>query len=39
MAQDGSTFHTHRNNTLPYYPKEPDVFPYLRQIILPPHSL
>ena len=27
MAQDGSTFHTHRNHNLPYCPKEPASFP------------
>ena len=31
MAQIGSTFHTHRNHILPYYPKNLIVFPYLRQ--------
>ena len=31
MAKDGSTFHTHRNHILPYYPKEPNIFPCLRQ--------
>ena len=31
MSQDGSTFQTHRNHILPYYPKEPVVFPYLKQ--------
>ena len=31
MAQDGYTCHTHRNHILPYYPKEPFIFPYLRQ--------
>ena len=31
MSQDGSTFHTHRNHILPYYPKELLIFPYLRQ--------
>ena len=27
-SQDGSTFQTHRNHILPYYPKEPIIFPY-----------
>ena len=27
LAQDGSTFQTHRNHILPYYPKEPIIFP------------
>ena len=31
MSQDGSTFQTHRNHISPYYPKEPVIFPYLRQ--------
>ena len=31
MAQDGSTFRTHRNHKLPYYPKEPLIFSYIRQ--------
>ena len=31
MSQDGSTFKTHRNHILPYYPKEPVIFLYLKQ--------
>ena len=31
MSQDVSTFQTHRNHISPYYPKEPVIFPYLRQ--------
>ena len=31
MAQDGSTFHTHRNHVLLYYPEESGIFPFLRQ--------
>ena len=31
MSQDGSTFQTHRNHILPYYPKEPVIFPYFKQ--------
>ena len=31
MAQDGSSFHTHRNQSLPNYLKEPIIFPYFRQ--------
>ena len=27
MSQDGSTFQTHRNHTLPYYSKETTIFP------------
>ena len=23
LSQDGSTFHTHRNHLIPYYPEEP----------------
>ena len=30
MSQDGSTFQTHRNHILPYYPKELVIFPYLK---------
>ena len=29
-AQDGSTIHVHRNNLIPYYPKEPLLYPHLR---------
>ena len=29
-SQDGSTFQTHRNHILPYYPKEPIIFPYIK---------
>ena len=31
MAQGGFTFLTHRIHVLPYYPKEPIIFPHLRQ--------
>ena len=31
LSQDGSTFQTHRNHILLYYPKEPVIFLYLRQ--------
>ena len=31
LSQDGSTFQTHRNHILPYYPKEPVIFPNLKQ--------
>ena len=31
MAQDGSTFHPHRKQMLPNYPKEPNILPYRRQ--------
>ena len=30
LSQDGSTFQTHRNHFLPYYPKEPIIFPYIK---------
>ena len=31
MSQDSSTFQTHENHNLPYYAKEPVIFPYLKQ--------
>ena len=30
LSQDGSTFQTHRTHILPYYPKEPIFFPYIK---------
>ena len=30
LSQDGSTFQTHRNHIIPYYPKEPIIFPYIK---------
>ena len=30
IAQDGSTVHVHRNHLIPYYPKEPLLYPHLR---------
>ena len=39
IAQDGSTFHSHRNHVLPYYPKEPILFSYLRQYHSTPSPL
>ena len=30
LAQDGSTIHVHRNHLIPYYPKEPLLYPHLR---------
>ena len=30
LSQDGSTFQTHGNHNLPYYPKEPIIFPYIK---------
>ena len=29
LSQDGSTFHIHRNRLIPYYPKEPLLYPHL----------
>ena len=29
-SQDGSTFHIHRNHLVPYYPKEPLLYPHFR---------
>ena len=39
MAQDVSTFHTHRNHILQYYPEEPIIFPYIRQFHSTPSLL
>ena len=36
MSQDGFTFQTRRNHILPYYPKEPVIFPNLRQYLSTP---
>ena len=33
LAQDGSTFHIHRNHLIPYYPKEPLLYPHLRNFM------
>ena len=33
LAQDGSTIHVHRNHLVPYYPKEPLLYPHLRSFI------
>ena len=33
LAQDGSTIHVHRNHLLPYYPKEPLLYPHLRSFM------
>ena len=33
LAQDGSTIHVHRNHLIPYYPKEPLLFPHLRSFM------
>ena len=31
VNQDGYTSHIHRNNLIPYYPKEPIIFPFIQQ--------
>ena len=36
VNQDGYTSHIHRNHLVPYYPKEPIIFPFLQQYN--PHS-
>ena len=33
LAQDGSTIHIHRNHLIPYYPKEPLLYPHLRSFM------
>ena len=33
IAQDGSTIHVHRNHLIPYYPKEPTLYPHLRSFM------
>ena len=33
LAQDGSTLHVHRNHLIPYYPKEPLLYPHLRSFM------
>ena len=33
LSQDGSTVHVHRNHLIPYYPKEPLLYPHLRSFI------
>ena len=30
VNQDGYTSHIHRNHLIPYYPKEPNIFPFLQ---------
>ena len=37
VNQDGYTSHIHRNHLVPYYPKEPMIFPFLQQYN--PHSI
>ena len=31
VNQGGYTFHIHRNHLVPYYPKEPNIFPFIQQ--------
>ena len=31
VNQDGYTSHIHRNHLIPYYPKEPFIFPFIQQ--------
>ena len=33
LAQDGSTLHVQRNHLIPYYPKEPLLYPHLRNFM------
>ena len=33
LAQDGSTLHVHRNHLIHYYPKEPLLYPHLRNFM------
>ena len=33
IAQDGSTIHVHRNHSIPYYPREPLLYPHLRSFM------
>ena len=33
LAQDGSIVHVHRNHFIPYYPKEPLLYPHLRNFM------
>ena len=33
LAQDGSIVHVHRNHLIPYYPKEPLLYPHLRNFM------
>ena len=33
LAQDGSTMHVHRDHLIPYYPKEPLLYPHLRSFM------
>ena len=33
LSQDGSTIHVHRNHLIPYYPKEPLLYPHLHNFM------
>ena len=33
LSQDGSTVHVHHNHLIPYYPKEPLLYPHLRSFM------
>ena len=33
LSQDGTTVHVHRNHLIPYYPKEPHLYPHLRSFM------
>ena len=33
LAHDGSNLHVHRNHLIPYYPKEPLLYPHSRSFI------
>ena len=33
LVHDGSTIHAHRNHLIPYYPKEPLLYPHLRSFM------
>ena len=33
LSQDGSTLHVHRNHLIPYCPKEPLLYPHLRNFM------
>ena len=33
LSQDASTVHVHRNHLIPYYPKEPFLYPHLRSFM------
>ena len=33
LSQDGSTIHVHCNHLIPYYPKEPLIYPHLRNFM------